>query len=424
MVNRFMCYLIFIVSFLFTCSAYCNPFNVDSYNAELNFEKSNIIHVKITLNIQSARKQDFIILRTGEELKNPVITFQSTGEKISYSPISKDSLKIKLPYEVKNNENFDLMFSYDLQKEESDSILLMYYWYPYEVDNLSTWKIKAKIPQDYYFLSPGEIQTSDAEGNYNILKIIQTKPVSQYPLLFAKTSAYKNKIIQMPDIKLNLYLLNTSEPFNDTLINAISGSFSYFNSLIGKYRYNKLDIVEVPGMEYINSQPSVIFAGSIFISKFSAGLNRWPAHEVAHQWIGSALFSSKKDSMRSAIFEPMAEYLKMMYTESVNGKDSLEAILKDLKNEFVNEIENTDNDIPIIYGGSSRLVYVKGPIIMHLLRGMMGTDNWNGFLMTIYSNFIGKIFTYSDFARCLKLFDKDNTILTSLDKWVTTKGMP
>lgn len=424
MISRVILYLIFIVSFLFSNSAYCSTFNINSYNAELNFEKSNIINVKITLNIRSEQSQDFLIFQTGEELKNLVIIIKSIGEKIKFSAISKDSLKIILPYEVKNNEYFDLIFNYDLQIEEAETNLPLYYWYPYAADNLSTWKVKVKIPAGYSFFSPGDTQTNNIDGNFNLMKIIQSKPILQFPFLIAKSDAYKSKTIQMADVKLNFYFLDTSEPFNDTLVNIITGSFSYFNSLLGNYRYDKLDIVEAPGMEYINSQPSVIFAGSIFISKFSNGLNRWPAHETAHQWIGSALFSSKKDNRRTVIFEPMAEYLNLMYMESRYGKDTLEAVLKNLKSEFTGEIENTDMDIPLISAGSSRVIYVKGPVIMHLLREMTGIDNWNSFLKTIYSYFTGRLFTYQDFIECLKLFDKDNTILTNLDKWVTSKGLP
>lgn len=156
-------------------------------------------------------------------------------------------------------------------------------------------------------------------------------------------------------------------------------AFEYFSDQIGPYAYEKLGHVQAAGLGGGTEHASAIFYGEKGVAS-----GRGPVvHEVAHQWWGNAV--TEKDWDDVWLSEGFATYFTHLYTEQFTGRD---AFVRGLKNDVTTIVEAQLKapDQPVIHaniddmrGVLNRFVYQKGGWVLHMLRGVVGTDKfWTG----------------------------------------------
>ena len=156
-------------------------------------------------------------------------------------------------------------------------------------------------------------------------------------------------------------------------------AFDYFSERIGPYAYEKLGHIEAAGMSGGMEHASAIFYGEKGVAS-----GRGPVvHEVAHQWWGNAVTERDWDDVW--LSEGFATYFAHLYTEQFSGRD---AFVRGLKGDIdtILQAQIKAPDQPVIHrniddmsGVLNRLVYQKGGWILHMLRGIVGTDKfWMG----------------------------------------------
>ena len=156
-------------------------------------------------------------------------------------------------------------------------------------------------------------------------------------------------------------------------------AMAFFTERIGPYSYEKLANVEAAGLSGGTEHASAIFYGEKGVTK-----GRGPVvHEVAHQWWGNAVTERDWDDVW--LSEGFATYFTMLFTEHVHGRDAFVRSLRGSR-QTVLETERKLPDTPVIHRNLSdmrrvlnALVYQKAGWVLHMLRGLVGTEAfWKG----------------------------------------------
>jgi hypothetical protein len=341
---------------------------------------------------------------------------------------SDDTLTLQLPDTLQLKNNFDVLFEYSLGIDSlPNGVVTLFRWYPFVFDNLALYELTARTTRDYMILSPGTSPTNDDNVGKKTYVMHVRRPISRMVLVIAKADAYTIFERRRQGTTVNFFLLNRDTSFtgdtsvSNRFMNESFCALDFCNHLVGPYSHEGLTLLEIPDMQGVISDPGFIMMGSTFLSIYRKNLYDWPPHEIAHQWFGSGAFSKHGDLKQWCIFEPMAEYISLMFNEC-NVSGSLERDIDKKMTEYRSEYLGTKDDLPLIQSGPSRVTYLKGTYLMHRLRKKMGEGDWKQFLQALYHNFEGNILTYEDFVRSLSGYCLECADMFA--RWVSAPGLP
>ena len=423
--------LIFTLIFLSCHFAYSRnspDFKISNYDITAKYQSDkNLFYVKSSLSVIkiSETKNINFLIRFKINLKSISAKTDEEEIPVEYYYDYNDTIKIKLPDKFTSN-NFKLNFEYDIPiTQKIDTAMVMFFWYPYIDGNISYWNVKFESDKDFTFFFPS-VSTEDKSKKEKFgFRFSANNPLPRLPIVIIRRDLIMGKDSEINGVKLNYYFYSADTNAINKIISETSCAFGFFDGMIGKYKYSQLNFIEVP-FAGVNSQPSLILTGSMFIDYYNKGegFNRWCAHEIAHQWFGSGAFANFGMKGNSCVFEPLAEYLNLMYLNYKYGDEYFLKELQSFKSEYDSTILNTNKDIPVLNAGAMRVVYLKGPLIYHCIRKMLGEESWKNFLKSIYNDFENSFFTYEDLKIYLTKFDSTGKCTEFLDKWMTEKGLP
>ena len=160
-------------------------------------------------------------------------------------------------------------------------------------------------------------------------------------------------------------------------------AIEFFASHIGPYPYEKLADVQVNGMGGGMEHASAIFYGERSVgSKPAFGL---VAHEISHQWFGDSV--TEKDWDDAWLSEGFATYFASLASEFYDGRDVFVAAMRRARTNILamekraSTVSVVHDNLPEIQNGRAPvgIVYQKGGWVLHMLRGVMGTERfWAG----------------------------------------------
>lgn len=155
----------------------------------------------------------------------------------------------------------------------------------------------------------------------------------------------------------------------------------FFIDHIGPYSYEKLAQVEANGVG-----GGMELASSIFYGYPPSGPGRQLiAHEMAHQWFGDSATEDDWDDVW--LSEGFATYFALLYQEHQDGRD---AFIDGVKSSAAAArryaeshpsstlVHNDLSDVSQVIANTAQ-IYQGGAQVLHMLRGVLGTDNfWSG----------------------------------------------
>jgi aminopeptidase N len=157
-------------------------------------------------------------------------------------------------------------------------------------------------------------------------------------------------------------------------------SIEFFSENVGPYSYEKMASVAAAGGGGGMEHASAIFYGETSASGSPA--TSLVAHETAHQWFGDAVTEDEWDDVW--LSEGFATYFALLYTEHFAGRDAFlagvqhirpRAIAAERQQKKALVHQNAGGTGPDLTG----LQYDKGGMVLQVLRGQIGTDNfWKG----------------------------------------------
>jgi aminopeptidase N len=200
-------------------------------------------------------------------------------------------------------------------------------------------------------------------------------------------------------------------------------AFEYFSDSIGPYVYEKLAHVEAAGLGGGTEHASAIFYGEKGVAS-----GRGPVvHEVAHQWWGNAV--TEKDWDDVWLSEGFATYFTHLYTEQFGGRD---AFVRGLKNDVgvILQAQLKAPDQPVIHrnianmaGVLNRFVYQKAGWVLHMLRGVIGTDTFWAGIRDYYRRYRNLNASTDDLRQVMEQASGVE-LGWFFDQWLKRPGMP
>ena len=162
-------------------------------------------------------------------------------------------------------------------------------------------------------------------------------------------------------------------------------------------------------------------------------------HELAHQWWGNLL--TAENSADGWMIEALATYSSLMFLEHRTGQDALNRVLEEFKAHLLSKNDaraTTESAGAIVLGprlSSSHtpnarriIVYEKGAWILHMLRSMVGDEQFLRLLRDIATSYKLDRISTDDFRREAARFvppgSSDPELEDFFDQWVYSIGIP
>lgn len=410
--------------------------DITSYDIKVNYEINKwIIDITANLEIEKTVNSNSFSLLLGSWAK--IKSVKSGDEMVEFTRKSpdNDTLQISLPAQFGDSKSLNLTFDYtlildSLGLENKDVILLQRntLWYPQQFDDIASMKIDITAPINYSVFALGNLinkKTSNANVEYSF----ENKQNNRYALLAIKSDTFNTILTKkIENVNINFFFVSNDTSLTSKIITDVCKSFSFYNKFIGSYKYNQLNVVEVPAnrMMYAQSLSSLLMMGSPFLETYKFEYWYWPAHEVAHQWWGNGVFTNSRVKKGLFLEETVNEYFKTLYVENILGNDSLKSLIKSYHDRY-NEIDKS-KELSILEitklstMENGYVIYQKGPLVMNKLRNLMGIELYEIFIKDIYNNYFGKMLTYDEFIGSLSKYDKNDNLVITLNKWLSETG--
>ncbi len=173
---------------------------------------------------------------------------------------------------------------------------------------------------------------------------------------------------------------------------------------IGPYSYEKLAQVEANGVG-----GGMELASDIFYGYAPSGPGRQLlAHEMAHQWFGDS--ATEADWNDVWLSEGFATYFALLYQEHQDGRDAFIAGVKQSAASALRYyaahpdsplVHQNLNDVSQVIANNAQ-IYQGGAQVLHMLRGVVGNDNFWAGIRLYYSRFRDSNATSLDFEHAME----------------------
>jgi hypothetical protein len=335
-------------------------------------------------------------------------------------------------------------------------------WYPkigyYGGSHTIDWTVK--IAKPLRATGTGDLVKEWDEGNLNCARWKSDTPVSLASFIFGDfkvtDGAYKRPAPGTGEVGLHLYTIQGgSEHFKGNTQNVlynIGEGIKTYETIYGAIPVAQLDIAEMAHYQGFAQSPagvlmvsSVVKGGTVEededgnervvnieeqggLGKLGGGGtgDQFVFHELAHQWWGHQI--APVDREDDWISESWAEYSAGMMIDAIDksrfalmrGKWKQRAIEVDPAGTIATAFRSNSKQFP---NGRQKLLYDKGPYVVHMLRTWMGWEKFVQYVSMIQSKYKGTAINTDTLAReASKVLGYD--MFPFFDQWVRDKGIP
>jgi aminopeptidase N len=338
------------------------------------------------------------------------LSFAQVGGSISISLDRSydagDTLDVTIEYSWKqgpaNNEAFGMSPGYDISlrflDETADHPALIQtlsfptgarHWFPcYDHPNdKATYEFIATVPDSYSVLANGRLVSigHDPQGGGTTYHWSQELPHSTYlTVLTAGPYAVLRDSLESLPISYWVYAKDAANAWRS--FRKTPEIIDFFASMYDvSYPWVKYDQITVPGIGGGSESTSATILGQSTIHDERADQDfpsHWlVAHEAAHQWWGDLV--TLRDWGHTWINEAFATYGEYLYSRYSLGNDEGSVNLLEKKNAYLREA-NTRFKRPIVLDrwrfpndNFDRHTYQKGAAVLHMLRSILGDDDYS-----------------------------------------------
>jgi aminopeptidase N len=304
-----------------------------------------------------------------------------------------------------------------------DFAYLMYpgRWFPvndYTADRFTT-DLRVTVPSGYKVIATG-LESADAAADGKTTVRFQVATPS-FPASFAVVRGDPT-VISSGGINTTLYFRERKD-MAGAYGQEIGRAMEYLSGVFGPLPNRNLMVVETEaGTANGYSAPGILFLSPRAIgSEVNAKLL---ANQIARQWWGGQVSAATRNHLW--IENGMARYAELLYTDNVNGAGAMDAQVHDTYVEAL-----TVEQPPLMQ--SSRLedyspefwaaTAGKGAAVLHMLRSIIGDDNFFKLLRTVPERFAGKSINTADFQKVTEEISGQSLNYFFL-QWIESSGAP
>ena len=371
----------------------------------------------------------------------------SGGKALSFSH-RYDEILVEIPPTTAPVTDIALRFEtegevlLDVTGRHSDNyfMLLGFGWYPSPpgwAGNQFTFHLKVRTKKPWRPVTSGKEVTLVDDGTHFVQESVSEHPTWQIAVLAGKYVT-RQETIDGLTIRAHGYAMARKDVLEK--MPRLTAAFAkFYESILGPLPAEELDVVEVPEYGFgIAPYGIVLITSEAFNPRreeeaelYSRGVNSRLAHEVAHQWFAHRVWPV--DAANNWLDESFAEYFSGIAMGAMALRDTRPVGFEHMLARWRDESKTCDDAAPIItadyLGGTSAgferrcLLYCRGPLVLHMLRTMIGNDRFMAAMRTFLETSRDGPATTDDFAKAVSA-----TVGTDMrwffDQWVRGSGIP
>lgn len=292
-------------------------------------------------------------------------------------------------------------------------------WYPAFGDALVSFRLDVSLPRPYSAVSGGERVSVSSSGGLNRAVWLERAPQDEINLACGPYTEYQLKdgarayyaFLRSPDPELAGSYLEAAKKYT-----------GFYSALLGPYPYRKFALVEnfwetgygVPSFTLLG--PKVIRLPFIINSSYP--------HEILHNWWGNGVFV---DYAKGNWCEGLTAYLADYLIAENRGKG---ADYRRTELQKYSDYAADGKDFPLTQfrsrhsSAEEAVGYGKALMFFHMLRGLVGDEN---FLKGLRAFYRGNKFTtasFGDLRRSFEKFTGPGRLAPFFSQWVERTGAP
>jgi hypothetical protein len=293
-------------------------------------------------------------------------------------------------------------------------------WYPELSGGRASYTLEVAAPAGMIAVTAGRSLGQTTENNTTYSRWEITEPVeglalSVAPYVVAQKAAGK--------VTAMTFFLPQSSHLATAYLNATAGYLALYEDLFGPYPFSKFAVVEnlfPTGYGF----PSYTLLGTSvlqlpFIVQTSLG------HEIAHCWWGNGVYVDySQGNWSEGLTTYVADYL---YKEMKSPEEALEYRRQLLRNYATIVKPGEDFALSEFLSRSNPLTktigYDKAAMVFHMLRRIVGEENFWGALRDVYRDRLFKPTTWRDFQAAFERRSKQS-LQPFFGQFVFSKGAP
>lgn len=264
------------------------------------------------------------------------------------------------------------------------------FWYPRLPDSPCPYKVTARVPNGWTFITNGTAGNPTPAGNSTQLTYTIDFPAEGVDIA---AGPYVVKSIQHEGITVSTYFLPAQADLSDGYLQACTKYLTMYSKLIGPYPFPKFAVVDnflpsgygMPGWTLLGSEVLRL----PFIKETSLG------HEILHNWFGNGILVDYRDgNWCEGLTTYLADYKYKADADSAAAVEYRNNVLTEYSNYV-----NADNDYPVreFTGRTNQadraIGYGKVMMIFHMLNVMFDQEDTTMFdkvIQQAYKDNLGK----------------------------------
>ncbi|HNU08814.1 MAG TPA: M1 family metallopeptidase [Pyrinomonadaceae bacterium] len=262
-------------------------------------------------------------------------------------------------------------------------------------------------PSHYQVVSNGiRIEETDLPGGKRLTHWKQSVPIASwlYVLGVARFAVQYADEFDGKSIQSWVYHQDRDAGFFDYGGGLTKNVLSFYSDAIGPFSYEKLANIQSNsvsgGME---AASAILYGENSVVGDRNIRWRNVIIHEIAHQWFGNAV--TEKDWDEVWLSEGFATYFTLLFIEHQYGRDAFVDGLRSSKRS-VDAFYAKRPDYILIHDNLKNMsdvttsqIYQKGSWTLHMLRGVVGTEDfWKG-IRNYYRKYRDSNATVDDFRR-------------------------
>ncbi len=449
-----VCFVIFTNAIVVNDGYPKNP-NIDIINYIFKIELSDTtdeISVDLTVDVRfvgkGVKKMRLDLINKSSELENKGMTISSVtsnGKPLEYTH-KNDEVFINLKEPSKKNQREQIVVNYKGipanglkigDNMHGDRTFFSDNWpnrgrhWLATVDHPSDKSMCEFIvtaPDHYQIVSNGlKIEETNLDNNKRLTHWKQSVPIASWLYVLGAADFAVQYVDEFDGKSIQTWVFKQDRDagFYDFAI-PTKKALEFYSEYVGPFSYEKLANIQSNsvsgGME---AASAILYSASSVKGDRNTRWRNVVIHEIAHQWFGNAVTEYDWDDIW--LSEGFATYFTLLFIEHEYGRDAFVDGLKSSqkrvdtfyeKNPKYTIIHDNLKDMKDV---TSSQTYQKGSWILHMLRGVVGTDVfWKG-IQVYYKKYKDLNATTADFKRVMEeVSGRDLTIF--FEQWLYKPG--
>ena len=251
---------------------------------------------------------------------------------------------------------------------------------------VAMYDVTTTIPNTYSLVSTGTATTTNKTDTTQTIRVVSGL---QRDFMLSVTNNPHVSVV-VDGTTISMYYPNDDIDGANLALGYASTALHLFNTTIGQYPYNELDMVtsNAGSFEGIEYPGIVMYAQSSFDSQ--SDFEDLVVHEVGHQWFYNVIGNDVQQ--RAWVDESMTTYTQVLYADAVHGAEAGRNEIQNFSSDY-DQIRDTNVDFKLdtpidafdedTYG---LIAYYKGALYIDAVRTQIGEQAFAQALKTYYTN--------------------------------------